>query len=200
MILSHIQSRIKASIKHISDRGGYTLLFAVLTAALVLGVAAFILSISRKQYILAATARESTVAIYAAYSGIECITKSFNDGTLVAGTVGDDSTNPAVVACNGGTSSAAYDQITDSSVLANFRLQSGAYYTPNDVIVYFPGGAGSPGDTCVRIKIYDGISSVDGNRRTVIDARGYNSAAQVSGFCPQNTTRTVERAFRLTYQ
>src|SRR3989344_6514941 len=52
---------------------GYTLLFAVLTAALVLGVTVFILSVSRKQFILSTTARESTFAIYAADSGIECM-------------------------------------------------------------------------------------------------------------------------------
>ncbi len=51
---------------------GYTLLFAVLVASLALGVAVFILSVSRKQYILSAAARESMYSMYASDSGIEC--------------------------------------------------------------------------------------------------------------------------------
>lgn len=58
---------------------GYTLLFAVLIASLVLGVAVFILSVSRKQYLLSATARESMYAVYASESGIECATLEGNE-------------------------------------------------------------------------------------------------------------------------
>src|ERR1035437_2933646 len=60
------------SNKILREQNGYTLLFAVLTASLVLSVAVFILSVSRGQYLLASTARESTYAIYAADSGLEC--------------------------------------------------------------------------------------------------------------------------------
>src|SRR5689334_14001809 len=60
-------------MKHISShKRAYTLLFAALTAAVVLGVAVFISSVSRKQFILASTARDSLFAIYNADSGIEC--------------------------------------------------------------------------------------------------------------------------------
>jgi hypothetical protein len=52
---------------------GYTLLFAVIVATVVLGVAVFILGIGRKQYILSAAARDSMYAIYAADSGIDCV-------------------------------------------------------------------------------------------------------------------------------
>ena len=55
-----------------SQNRGYTLLFATLTAAVVLSVAIFITSVARKQYILASTARDSMFAIYNADSGLEC--------------------------------------------------------------------------------------------------------------------------------
>jgi len=65
-----------------TDQSGYTLLFAVLTASLVLGVAAFILGVARKQYILSSTAKDSLYSFYAADSGIECIDKNASDITI----------------------------------------------------------------------------------------------------------------------
>lgn len=53
------------------DRG-YTLLFAVLVTSIVLSVAISILSISRKEFVLSTSARESQFAFYAADSGLEC--------------------------------------------------------------------------------------------------------------------------------
>ena len=69
----------KANDARLTYRRGYTLLFAVLVASLVLGVAVFILSISRKQYILSSTARNSMYALYAADSGLECLTAAANN-------------------------------------------------------------------------------------------------------------------------
>lgn len=51
---------------------GYTLLFAVLVSSLVLAVGISILNISKKEFLLASSARESTTAFYAADSGLEC--------------------------------------------------------------------------------------------------------------------------------
>ena len=69
---SYTSMTMRATKSIRENQRGYTLLFAVLTASLVLGVAVFILSISRGQFLLASAARESTYAIYAADSGIEC--------------------------------------------------------------------------------------------------------------------------------
>ncbi len=51
---------------------GYTLLFAVLVSSLVLAVGISILNISKKEFLLSSSARESTTAFYAADSGLEC--------------------------------------------------------------------------------------------------------------------------------
>src|ERR1035437_10295519 len=92
-MIMNISLKKLTSKKIFGKQGGYTLLFAVLTAALVLGVAVFILSVSRGQYLLASTARESTYAIYAADSGIECAAKP------VFSTYGLSTTSPNTIAC-----------------------------------------------------------------------------------------------------
>ncbi len=51
---------------------GYTLLFAVLVSSLVLAVGISILTISKKEFLLASAARESVYAFYAADGGLEC--------------------------------------------------------------------------------------------------------------------------------
>lgn len=58
--------------KRIQLNRGYTLLFAVIVSSLVLSVGISILNISKKEFLLASGARESTTAFYAADSGLEC--------------------------------------------------------------------------------------------------------------------------------
>ena len=50
---------------------GYTLLFSVLVSSLLLAVGISILNISKKEFLLATSARDSSSAFYAADSGIE---------------------------------------------------------------------------------------------------------------------------------
>lgn len=52
--------------------GGYTLLFAVLIASLVLSIGLSVFNISMKEFILSSAGRESQFAFYAADTGIEC--------------------------------------------------------------------------------------------------------------------------------
>lgn len=42
---------------------GYTLLFSVIVSSVILSIAAFILSTSRRQFILSSVARDSTMAV-----------------------------------------------------------------------------------------------------------------------------------------
>jgi hypothetical protein len=58
--------------KNIKFNKGYTLLFAVIVSTLVLSVGISILNISKKEFLLSSSARESTKAFYAADSGLEC--------------------------------------------------------------------------------------------------------------------------------
>jgi hypothetical protein len=58
--------------KNLQNNKGYTLLFAVLVSSLVLAVGISILNVSKKEFLLASSARESVTAFYAADTGIEC--------------------------------------------------------------------------------------------------------------------------------
>ncbi|MES3030883.1 MAG: pilus assembly PilX N-terminal domain-containing protein [Patescibacteria group bacterium] len=57
---------------HLHTQKGYTLLFAVLVSSIVLAIGISILNVSKKEFLLASSARESTSAFYAADSGLEC--------------------------------------------------------------------------------------------------------------------------------
>ncbi len=167
---------------------GYTLLFAVLTAALVLGVAVFILSISRGQYLLASTARESTYAFYAADSGIECAAKIARDLATTTGTL-PNITPAGAITCAGSTSIdiPAWDAAT-----SNVNGLSGTHVTSVTVKLV---------DTeCANITFVKGIDTA-GNSVTQIESRGYNYCKLSAGIWTPDTSnpKVVERAIRLTY-
>lgn len=172
----------------LSRQRGYTLLFAVLTATLTLGVTVFILSVSRKQYILASAARESTYAVYAAYSGLECAALAYGAGTLIQY---DASVPPAPdssgMSC-GGTSSLASSWVNLDFVgeagLADGKKIGTAHKFP------FSGN-------CAQIMVYTGTDAA-GVAKTVIESRGYSICG--TGSDPEASPLNAERAFRLTYE
>src|ERR1035441_7931257 len=51
---------------------GYTLLFAMIVASVVLAIGVSILTVSRKEFVLSSSATHSTNSFYAADSGIGC--------------------------------------------------------------------------------------------------------------------------------
>lgn len=169
---------------------GYTLLFAVITAALVLGVAVFILSVSKKQYALSVAARDSMYALYAADSGIECTTAA----DISTSTGGSAAT--LRIRCNNGDSTAATFTLNPTPDRSLLWPGTSPVYQANDMIIDLPGG------TCAKVTVADGYfdDSADGltKHKTVIDSRGYNFCDV--GVGPKASSRTVERALRLTYR
>jgi hypothetical protein len=171
-------------IKNISKQRGYTLLFSVLTATLVLGVAVFILSVSRKQYILASTARNSMFSIYAADSGIECASLNY------AGI----SSAPTTFTFNCGTNSKSVSFTQFSYTDPSGQVHDNAYEA--DFNIGFKDSGVLIG--CAGIKV---ISYLDesNNTNTIIKSRGYNVCK--SDFTPDTTNpRIVERALQVVYQ
>ncbi len=161
---------------------GYTLLFAVITAALVLGVAVFILSVSKKQYALSVAARDSMYALYAADSGMEC--------AIATGLA----TSSAMISCNSSTPvplAFAGPQSLNTSTWPNAVV-----YAASNVVLDLPD------NTCALVTIYDGyyVDPADGftKHKTIIESRGYNFCD--AGVGPKESSRTVERALRLTYR
>ncbi len=60
-------------MKQCNQKSGYTLLFAVIISSLVLSVAVFILTVSKKQFALAIAARSSMKASYNTKAARECV-------------------------------------------------------------------------------------------------------------------------------
>lgn len=169
-------------------QNGYTLLFAVLTATLVLGVAVFILGVSRKQLILSGAARDSMYSIYAADSGIECAAAAYEAGTLATFTSGGQAQN-ASIQCFGETYNATSWAI-DNSV-------TGWGSSPDLPVKSGPMNIGFDDGTCADVTVWNGYDT-NGKSMVSIESRGYNYCT--TSFGPQPSSRTVERALRLTYQ
>ncbi len=174
-------------------KGGYTLLFAVITAALVLGVAIFILSVSTKQYELSASARNSIYSFYAADAGIECLSAAYSG--LNGGSV--SSSTGATVTCgvtgSGGTQTVSVGNFVPASPgYPSFLVNEGnqVYQSPSTLNFNLANG------TCAVVMIYDGYDS-SANHYMVFDSRGYNKCTSASG--PDTLhPATVERALRLS--
>jgi hypothetical protein len=184
---------MKSSLK---NNYGYVLLFAIIVSSVVLSIAAFILSTSRKQFILTAAARDSTMAIYAADSGIECAVASFNQSLLMPkDSLGND--RQAVIYCGSGTAATSnFGLITGTAEADRMSFNSSfpVYQTVNPLQANLKNG------TCVRTTVTVGKSTLSGNPdRTVIEARGYNLST--SGPCGGSSThpRQVERAIQVVY-
>ena len=130
---------------------GYTLLFAVLVSSLTLAIGVSILNISKKEFLLSSGARESSISLYTADSGLECAI--YQDGN------GGFSTSSPITSfnCNG----KSIDLVMSGS--------DNQPYT-------FTFNANFDGNTCATViitKSYvnDGTSFIP---QTKIESRGYN--------------------------
>lgn len=179
-----------------SSEGGYTLLFAVLTATLVLGVAVFIVDLSRKQGELSVSARNSIYSFYAADSGIECFVSDSN--WVNAGGYASTSDIVSTLRCGSGTVALSYINppvIYPANIIANGTGQNIIRQKQGYVSLAFDTGQVSS-SACALITITTGAHPTTGQPMTIIDSRGYNICA--AGPVPSTTNRnTVERALRL---
>ncbi|MDQ2933162.1 MAG: hypothetical protein M3Q80_02160 [bacterium] len=170
---------------------GYTLLFAVLIATLVLGVSVFILSVSTKQYQLAVAARESMFAFYAADSAYECALQSITDRRITIESV---------------------DPIPEAKIMCNGNLAMGGTFIRKDNVTYYQdlGFVGNDvwvseklrlklsNSTCAEVIVIKGstrnINSTPGPQ-LMFDIRGYNLCDEDGTRVP--STRTIERGLNL---
>jgi hypothetical protein len=180
--MNTIQNKIKSVF---FSNKGYTLLFSVLTAALVLGVAVFILSVSVKQYELSASARNSVYSFYAADAGVECVAAAYSGlrGDSVSATTPPGTT----VTCNNQT--VTVGNFTPSATTA-LQFLSGV------ILESAPLSFGLANGTCSVVTIYEGYDT-GGVHYMIFDSRGYNHCTSANGPDISNPT-TVERALRLT--
>ena len=172
-----------------SIRRGYTLLFSIIVASVVLSIAAFILSVTRKQFVLSSVSRDSTMAIYAADSALQCALAAYYQKTL------DTSLAEPWIICNGARSKSSYNQLAneaDSSYNLKKDNENPVYQTAS------PLGFGFTNDACAFVTITQGTDKTTDKHKVIIESRGYNNqfskpCSETGGYNP----RTVERAIRL---
>lgn len=187
----------------INYKKGYTLLFSIIVASVVLSIAVFILSISRKQFILASVSRDSTMAIYAADSAIQCAIQSYMNFRFATSTlVGDPAVavpSNAFMNCNGQPVSSPYrnagiGEFSIYNLANNDGLRVEVTSQPLGFYNY-------SNNSCALVTVIQGYDATDNSKhKTIIEARGYSDAnsAPCSGGSIYNP-RNVERAIRLIY-
>ncbi len=184
-----------------SKKSGYTLLFAIIVSSVVLSIAAFILSVSRKQIVLSSVTRDSTLAIYAADSAIQCMVASYYEGNLATSTVdinGNVSTLSAKTYCAGSNIQSAFQNVVGLSSDYNFKTDNN--FTVQELVSPF--FFDFPNDTCAIGYVYDGYDATTVKHKTIIEVRGYNTKFSKPCDIGENAVfnpRAVERAIRLVY-
>ena len=177
---------------------GYTLLFSIIVASIVLSIAAFILSVSRKQFILSSVSRDSTMAIYAADSAIQCAIGAYYNGYLdVKPDANGNPTSPISIPCMGGQHPGVYEIFNDNSYNLKNDANAHIYSYRNQSPLLF----GFGNDSCALVTITNGLDVTTSKHRIFIESRGYNN--QFSAPCDPSAAynpRTVERAIRLIYE
>ena len=177
-------------------KSGYTLLFAVLTASLVLGVAAFILGVARKQYVLSSTARDSMYSFYAADSGLECLDK-YNSSDLFFGT----STVPTIIDCAGQSRSISYPTTySDNGPYRTWSISTTFGFAADNANPTIDSNRWGCAVVTLSQK-FDMSSGEPWKMTTILDSKGYNlcdyDLLHDTNYTPQKSSRTVERALQL---
>lgn len=181
---------------------GYTLLFAIIVASVVLSIAAFILSVSRKDFILSSMARDSIYSIYAADSAMQCAVESYFITFIFRPS--DQAVTSNYIICNGGIFSGNYIATENSSdpLATKYNLKAGTEGEESFQIHYLeePIRIDLPNNTCAIVSIVQGYDQNTSEHKTIIESRGYNLANSYP--CNPDASlnpRMVERATRLIY-
>lgn len=165
---------------------GYTLLFAVLVSSIVLAIGISILNISKKEFLLASSARESTSAFYAADSGLECAMFNNKAGYI-------STTSPYSVSCV---------DVTKTFQVDFSAINPSPATSANPATAFFDLKLNDSTCAIVQIDKYYEPSATPGNfrLRTRIISRGYNVGwNEAAGKCNEPSPRRVERALRFTF-
>lgn len=160
-----------------SKNRGYTLLFAVLVASLVLAIGISILNISKKEFLLSSSARDSSVALYAADGGTECA--AYGDQKHDVFSTSTD--NRGLLKCGDAMGSISVDDMNAPAPIFTFSVKFG------DV-----------GASCANVSVKK--EYIAGSLVTTIDSRGYNLGwLDPNGPCSVQSPKKVERGLRLSY-
>jgi Tfp pilus assembly protein PilX len=193
---------------------GYTLLFAMIVASIVLAIGVSLLTISRKEFDLSSSATQSSNAFYAADSGIGCA-EYWNDNNefdMSAGSPSDiycslDGTPITVNVCYTGQ-----PQCSDNSITPPPSTLDDLTHVAYEFTFYVPFSTdGTSNQSCaaVDVKKYSYTDHDLGNAEhiyTDITSAGYNigynprdSANNNISDCSSPSPKKVNRTIELTY-
>lgn len=192
---------------------GFTLLFAIFVAILVLSVGASIISVALKQSILSSTGRESQYAFYAANSALECalfwdlnpgaaggsgVERVFPYDGSEGGTAEDSIHDYDDVVC-GWTEVYTGDEVGTSEIAFTDGWSGGSNSFTFEVAFGndIDNGPGVPDindfEYCAQVTVEKGYDSGEAKLVTSITSRGYNTCD------PANEPRAVERGLLMQY-
>jgi hypothetical protein len=165
---------------------GYTLLFAMLVSSLVLAIGISILSISKKEFLISTSTRDSTSALWAADGGVECAIYGDENGAF---TTTADNTNK--LGC-----SVPYAFPAGQTQLSTPTSEEG--------IFVFHARFGSSGTSCAVVTVTKYKDSNNKLKFNVL-SRGYNTGWRIPdanfpniGYCDVPSAKRVERALNYT--
>lgn len=166
-----------------NKRKGFTLLFAILTAGILLSLALAIFNQVYKSLLLSSANKESLAAFYAADSGVECV--FFWDLKYPGFDYGIFATSSASVLYNGNEGITCNDvDFPDDWTVTS--LPASAVTTFN---LSFENSV-FPTEGCSEVTVSK--TNVNQVILTTVESRGYN-------ICDSSSPRKVERAIRVTY-
>jgi hypothetical protein len=181
-------------IEKAQKRDGFTLLFAILVAILVLAVGTSIVNLSLKQIALSSTARDSQFAFYAANSGVDCALYWDTAGQLGLEdkVVFATSSESEVVATGSGISCADQDITNETGVevLGADIGWSVVHRDSNSAVTSFWLDFGTDLPYCANVIVTKEESG--GDITTTIQSYGYNTC--------ENNPRRIERGLELIFE
>jgi hypothetical protein len=160
---------------------GYTLLFSVLVSSLVLAVGISILNIAKKEFLIATSTRDSSAALYAADSGLECaIYGQRNNAFAIDGENTDD------LGCRVERSTVVFknSDLPSPDMVALFTFH--ARFSKSE----------DEGGECAFIQV-EKWERENNRIQTIIKSRGYNTGwNSTTNLCDRPSAKRVERALQ----
>ena len=207
-----------------NNDGGYTLLFAMIVASIVLALGVSLLTISRKEFVLSSNATQSTDAFYAADSGVGCAEYWDNnnsyefatDTTEVPATIycsDSEQNNLKVYLCSSNPAEDLNGKCSDASLGANLPVPLGDIGNTYQFTFYVPYLTDGVGNnySCAAVsleKYYKSDPALNAEHRyTDITSAGYNIGYNITSNtanpgvpdCSSVSPKKVNRTIELTY-
>ncbi len=165
---------------------GFTILYAVLIASLLLSIGVSIYSLAARDFILSSAASQSQIAIFAADTGYECaLYWDIKGSTPLNNPIFAITTD--TIEATAGVYPCAYTADISDVAASWTQTDAGLIRTTTFYVSSTADAAGPCSKVAVRRQ-----DNLDGSRSVFIDSRGYNT-------CDNINPRRVERAIQTGY-